>query len=369
MTGIALASIFIAYAILVLILWLGWERAEPYQDHENIYPSVSLVISLRNESDNILNLLDDIVSQSYPKEKFELIIIDDHSTDPTSELISGFIKQSDLNIELLALSEKEGKKAALHKGIQYASNDLILTTDGDCRVGTHWIASMTAYFNSKSTQLVSGPVRIYPQTSFISRLQASEFATLISSGAATIAYGWPTMANGANLAFRKESYLEVSERYERSASGDDVFLLHKIKHKYPRGVEFNKDKFAVVDTPASHSITAFFQQRKRWVAKWSEYRHWPTKLLAVAIFLINFIVLALPVVAVLKLMSWVLAANLFVVKFVFEFWYIKTVQKFFDADFRFYEFVFLALIYPFYVVFTAISGQFGKNEWKGRKTI
>ena len=368
MTGIILASIFIAYAILVLVLWLGWERAEPYHNPENIYLPVSLVIAVRNESENILNLVHDIEKQDFPDQKIEVIIVNDHSDDDTQERVSDYINQTDLQIKLLKLADEEGKKAALHMGIQNASNNIILTTDGDCRVGKDWISSMVSYFNEEKTQLVSGPVRIYPQSTFFSRLQASEFATLISSGAATIAYGWPTMANGANLAFRKSTYNEVAERYEQTASGDDVFLLHKIRQKYPGGISFCKDKLAIVDTPASTSLSSFFQQRKRWAAKWGEYRHWPTKLLAIAIFLINLSALLLPVFAGLNQMSWVLAANLFVVKFVFEFWFIKTVQRFFKADFRFYEFVILALIYPFYVVFTAVSGLFGKYEWKGRKT-
>lgn len=369
MVSIIISALIITYVLMVLILWLGWEKAGPFQEVLVVEQPVSIVIAIRNEAENIVNLLQDIRDQDYPQEMVEVILIDDHSTDNTVDLVSKFIKSDKLNINLFSLINEEGKKAAIHEGVQKASHELIITTDGDCRAQPDWITSMLAFFTDQNTQLVSGPVRIYPQESFFSRLQGNEFTTLISSGAATIALGWPTMANGANLAYRKSAYHEVSERYENAASGDDVFLLHKIKDKYPEGICFCKDKNAIVDTPAASSINSFYNQRKRWASKWGEYRHWPTKLLAVLIFCVNMGVLLLPVLAVFNMVTWVLAANLFVVKFVFEFWFIKTVQKFFNVEFRLYEFVILTLIYPFYVTFIAVAGLFSKYEWKGRRTI
>lgn len=369
MLSILVSILVIAYVLLVLVLWLGWERAQPFEDISDFKNPVSVIIAARNESQNILKILGDIENQNIPLELMEVVIVDDHSTDNTVEIIEDYLIKTSLSCQLLTLDNEEGKKAAIYMAIENANNELIIATDADCRVGPDWVFNMASWFKLPEIQLVAGPVRIFPQNSFFERLQAYEFTTLIASGAATITLGWPTMANGANLAYRKSAYNLVQERQEYPASGDDVFLMHKIKERFPDGVRFCKDDKATVDTPGASSVRSFYHQRKRWASKWSAYQHWPTRFLAVAIFIINLAILSLPVLILLNQVTWVLAANLFIIKFVFEFWFIKTIQRFFNSRFHFYEFIILTIIYPFYVTFMAIAGSIGKYEWKGRQTV
>lgn len=367
MIAIIISAIIIAYVLLILAFWLGWEKSQPCQQFSEKQPPVSIIIAVRNEEENIVNLLTDISEQSYPKQLLEIIIVNDHSTDSTASKVEEFAIEVEFELILINLQEEEGKKAALNKGINSANNEIILTTDGDCRADSEWVASMMACFNNDNIQLVSGPVRMYPQASVWQRFQSIEFSSLISAGAATLSLGWPTMANAANLAYRKAAYTRVSDLSKQNiSSGDDIFLLHEISRSYNDAIIFCRDSRAIIDTEPASALSTFYHQRKRWAGKWQFYDDIPTILLAAFVFLVNLVVLSLPFLVLYNTLTLVLAANLFVVKFVFEFLFLREVQKFFKSRFLLHEFTILAIIYPAYVTFVALAGLIGKYMWKER---
>ncbi len=369
MIAISISAIIIAYVLLILVFWLGWEKSQPSVETNDNLLSVSIIIPVRNEAKNIGNLLADIGKQTYPKHLLEVIVVDDHSTDATNDEVSAFIKKSSNNLRLISMSDEQGKKSAIKKAVGVAANEIILTTDGDCRANPAWVATMAACFTRPKIQLVSGPVRMNPQTSMWQRIQAIEFSSLISAGAATISLGWPTMANGANLAFRKTVFVKYNDASNNStSSGDDVFLLHNISRDFTKAIVFCRERRAIIDTETSNAIGTFYSQRQRWAGKWQFYHDIPTILLALFVFLVNLTIVSIPILVILKMLSIVLAANLLVVKFVFEFLFLREVQKFFKTRFLLHEFIILAFIYPVYVTIMALSGLIGKYKWKDRTT-
>jgi len=363
------SAIIIGYIILILLFWFGWEKAQPCQNKNKRSEGVTIIIAVRNEAKNITNLLKDISEQTYPLDLIELVIVDDHSTDRTPEIIKEFTLESPYVIELIELTDSVGKKSALKEAMGRATNEIILSTDGDCRTGTNWISSMTSCFENEEIKLVSGPVKMYPQNTIFQRLQSIEFSSLISSGAATLTLGWPTMANAANLAFRKSAFEEVNGHEEINvSSGDDVFLLHKISSSYRDAVRFCRDAQAIVNTEPSNNLQEFYNQRKRWSGKWQFYKDPPTISLAIFVFLVNLVLISLPLLILSGIMTWVIAVNLFVLKLAFEFWFLRETQKFFQSKFLLHEFLILAIIYPYYVTFMAVAGLLGGYQWKDRVT-
>jgi biofilm PGA synthesis N-glycosyltransferase PgaC len=369
MIVIIISAIIIAYVLIILLFWLGWEKSQPcVPNNINLQP-VSIIIAVRNEEENIIKLLTDISRQSYPEQLLEIIIVDDHSTDSTAGKIQSFAGEASCPLTLSKLADGEGKKAAISKAISLTANEIILTIDGDCRVDADWVASMMACFDNTETQLVSGPVRMYPQATFWQRIQSIEFSSLISVGAATLNLGWPTMANAANLAYRKSAVTKVKAHYNQNiSSGDDVFLLHEISHSYSKGIVFCRDPRAIVDTKPSNDLSSFYNQRKRWAGKWQFYNDNPTVILAAFVFLVNLTIISLPLLVLLNYLTLVVVANLLVLKFVFEFIYLREVQKFFNSRFLLHEFTILAIIYPAYVTLMALVGLVGKYKWKDRMT-
>lgn len=367
MITVLVSSLVIFYLLLIVYFWFGWEKAQPCEVEEDHLLSLSVVIAVRNEEEGITGLLNDLDNQTYLKSLVEVIIIDDHSSDLTIDKIELFKGSSSLDLKLIELDDKRGKKAAMALGFSQASNDIILTTDGDCRVKTDWLKAMSACFINQKVKLVSGPVQMMLQDTFFRRMQAIEFSSLIASGAATISMNWPTMANGANMAIRRTVIGKISEMDgQKTVSGDDVFLLHKIKSAFNEAIIFCKNEEAIVETSSSAVINSFIEQRRRWAGKWQFYKDTSTILLAVFIFIVNLAIVLLPILVFSNYITWFVATNLIVVKIAFEYWYLKTVQIFFDSKIRPFEFIILAFIYPLYVSLVAITSLIGSSTWKGR---
>lgn len=347
---------------------MGWRRATIHNSEISTdQPFVSVVVPVRNEASTIEYLLHDLAKQTYPH--FEIIIVDDSSEDPTLNVIlSVREKFPQLKKQLVILNGnlQAGKKAALTLGIQHAKGEVILTTDGDCRVDRNWIQSTVAQF-SKTTNMVIGGVRL-STTTFFTQLQQLEFASLIGSGVATLGWNLPSMANGANLAFRKAAFLKVGgyAGNEQIASGDDEFLLRKIHQAYPATVQFNNQQESVVETVPQPTLSDFFQQRLRWAGKWSLHSGLFSKVLAVSVFLFQSCFLLVPWLLLAGNFSFVTGFSLIAIKVVAEFLFFRSVTRYLGITFLWPVFIVLQFIYPLYVVVVALFTNLFGYSWKGR---
>ena len=186
--------------------------------------------------------------------------------------------------------------------------------------------------------------------------------------AATLALGFPTMCNGANLSYRKEAFMEVHGFLgnEQIASGDDEFLMQKIAKKFgTASVKFLMDSNAVVTTHPQFFLKDFLAQRIRWAGKWKHNLNWTAKTLAVFVLLFQ--------------LSWLMALAflffqpsnntillLLVVKMLLEGFFLFGVFRFMRQKFSISAFLFLQLTYPFYVISVGILSTFITVSWKGR---
>ncbi len=356
--------LIILYCFSILYLWMGWERIA-ITTSEDAIQSVAVLIPIRNEAATILGLLKSLIQQSY-NGPIEIIIINDHSQDDSYELVERFIKTKQ-QFKLISLEENEGKKAAISAGVKLCSSDIILTTDGDCIVLSTWVETMVNAFE-ETTQFVSGPVKFRNDSTLFAQMQSIEFASLIGSGAALIGWQRPVMANGANMAFRKSVFLGLNgfEGNAETASGDDVFLLHKIAAKFPNSVAFAKQEGAIIETAAQPNLKLFIQQRIRWASKWKAYKDLFSKLTAMLVFIGSLSLIVFPFLVDFERNSMFLWANLWIIKSFFDYYFIRQVSVFLGDKITVFSFVLLQVIYPFYVVFTAFFSLRKSYVWKGR---
>ncbi|MCY7359933.1 MAG: glycosyltransferase, partial [Rudanella sp.] len=242
---VILLIISILYATMTLALWWGWGRVPTIRSVVQPIVSISVIIPVRNEAENLPFLLQDLARQTYSH--FEVIVADDSSTDDTVAVVRQLADGLPYTLTLLPLTdERTGapKKRAIAQSIKIAQGDLILTTDGDCRAGPDWVLSFATFYTEHKPKMITGPVTFTSAMSawqtLFSQLQTVEFASLIGSGAATLALGMPTMCNGANLCYEKRVFDEVKgfAGIDHVASGDDELLMHKIAKQYPSGVKF-----------------------------------------------------------------------------------------------------------------------------------
>ena len=363
----ALVVVFVLYGLLVLSLYIGWLKAIGKRSSAAEYHSISIVVPVRNEEFTIGRLATDLVNKNYPSDKFEIIFVDDHSEDSTALAIQDAVK-SVSNARLIK-SARKGKKAAITTGVQEAQGQIIVTTDADCRVSTDWLASINMCFENDSVKMLMGGVKIEANKFLFSKMQSIEFSSLIGSGAATLAFGVPTMCNGANLAFRKEVFIEVDgyKGNEAIASGDDEFLLRKVAKRYPNGIRFNNLVESIVSTGPAKSITQFAAQRLRWAGKWKHHRDLSTKFLGLFIFTVQFSVILVPFVYYLNLASGDMLLTLLFSKAVLEYIFIHRVTRWLGVQWDWPSFILLQVLYPVYAIVIGFGSLFVSPVWKGRK--
>lgn len=365
--------VFGAYYVLLVSLCLGWWQSLKFRSpsgHQVSQPLISVIIPVRNESDTIARLLDSLAQQDFAFKNFEVIVVNDHSSDKTVGVVNAWAEENpEISLALLNQdAEHQGKKAALTGGIGHAKGEMVITTDGDCVVQPGWLSSIAGAFDD-DTQLVVGAVGLRENRSLFSKLQVVEFASLVGTGAATLGWGVPTMCNGANLAFRKSVFAEVNgyRGSEHIASGDDEFFLRKVASQYPRGIRFNNRSVGVVKTDASKSVTDFFSQRIRWAGKWKAHGAGFSAALAFFIFVFHSSTILLVVLAGLGVLSWTVAFSLLAGKVLLEAAFLFPVLRFCTGRIYPLTFLMLQFMYPFYVVCFGLAANFLRTEWKGRK--
>lgn len=364
-----LGIILSAYCVLLIIFIIGWEsirvRQRTHKPPKDIV--YSIVVPIRNEALNLLSLFHSLEKLRFPDERFEVILVDDHSEDNSKNIFDEYIKRSSLNIKWVRLDVDSGKKAALNKGILLTTGQVIVTTDGDCIVSSGWLETLDTYYQDSGTKMVFGPVAFHTEQTFFHHLQQIEFLSLVGAGAASLTLKIPNMCNGANLSFTKEVFEEIGgyKENEDIPSGDDEFLMHAIYHKYPNGVFFNKSEQALVNTYSLKDLTSFFSQRKRWSSKWRHYKNDKAKYMAMFIALTNVIIIYAFFYLLLSL-SIPLGILIFI-KIILEGLFIYRVVSYYKKPFKIGHFILLEICYPFYVVMFGLASNFGSYIWKGRR--
>jgi poly-beta-1,6-N-acetyl-D-glucosamine synthase len=365
---------FVLYLLTMLLLSSGWRRATKsssmLQGTKNDGKSrASLILAIRNESENLGLLFESIESQNMSPDSLEVIFVDDHSDDSSQEQLKEYAAKSKFEIKLLKLDMVFGKKEALKMGISIAQNDLLVFTDGDCNFGSDWISSHLIAFEAGS-KFSSGPVMFKDETNLWQRFMQMEFLGLIASGGSSIQRGWNLMANGANMSVCKSTYYEVKEMVggKAKASGDDVYLLAAIAKQYPSSIRFVKSREAIVRTGYEKTLGSFIIQRLRWSSKGLGYLTPKSRAIAFNIYLVNVLLLFLVATAFNPMFLWVLVIPCFVLKIVADLVFFSSVLPFFKKGYLVLFVIPIQIIHIPYVVLTGFAGTFAKYRWKGRKT-
>lgn len=344
------------------LLLTGWGLAMKADGGAKIAkaPLISVIIPVRNEEMTIGKLLTDLSRQDY--RNFEIIVVNDDSEDETLWMVSRY----DLRNLHVVHNKGKGKKAAITSGVRAARGTIIVTTDADCSVPPEWLTVLRARFRDTDVMMAFGGVRMAGDDSFFSSLQAMEFSSLVGTGAATAALGFPTVCNGANLAFRKKAFAAV-KGYDGNLeipSGDDEFLMRKIARHFSGGVHFVNDPRAVVTTESQPDPEAFFNQRIRWASKWRYNSSAVARTLAVLVvifqlaFMFNWFLIFTP----LALQALFLMA----VKAILEAAFLLQVCRFLRTPWKWRTFFSLQFAYPLYVLAVSVTSFFRPFRWKNR---
>ena len=379
--GLSIALLFI-YTILIRRYISSWNELSEWHLPENWIPktSLSIIIPARNEAENISSCLQSILQQNYPKDLFEIIVIDDHSTDETPVIVQSFIKQ--LNkisplVKLINLADyipsntQSYKKAALTAGIKAAKGDLIITTDADCTSSPEWLVHIASFYEKKDLSFIAAPVNFHEGESLLEKFQALDYAGMMLITGAGIQGQFAWMSNGANLAYPRELFHELNgfEGIDQVASGDDMLFMQKVAERFPNKIGFLKSKKAVVFSHAKKDWQSFVQQRLRWAGKTTAYDQPQLIFTQSAVFLYcSVLFISLLWTFLFGWFALLLFAILFLVKSINDFLLLRTASRFFGCSKLMSVFPLAEWIHTGYIFWVGMLSLFIKrHEWKGRK--
>lgn len=363
------------YVLLILYFLLGWLRLKEYVPGNAIpVTRVTVVVPVRNEEKNILNLLGNLRDQQYNKDLFEVIVVDDHSTDNTLKLINGF---SMSNLRVIALKDdpaladasRTNKKIGIEKAVHAANGTLIMTTDADCHPGSNWIKTTVAYYEEHNPVMIAGMVSYFHDTSFLGKFQTLDFLSLVGIAAASIQNGFYNLCNGANLAYTKAAFLEVDgfRQIDHIPSGDDMMLMHKMAKKFGDKIAYLKNKDSIVYTSTEKDFVTFWNQRVRWTSKSTHYEDKRITGILAFVYMVNLLIVLNLAIGIfyppmLKLAMW-----MFLAKLCIDTLFTYAVTKFFRRENLLWLFLPMQAVHVLYIILIAPAGVFGKYNWKGRR--
>ncbi len=363
---LVMATILAAYAVKLLKIVRGLDHLCPGDSSDE--PTISVIVPARNEEDTIRRCLDCLLKQDYPSYLFEIIVVDDRSTDRTAAIVDK-IRAEHPTVRLVQIDQvPDGvapKKHAITRGIERALGSIIVTTDADCIQPAGWLSGMIRYFEP-GVGVVVGHTRYTKPRSWFQGLQAIDYLShrIISAGA--IGNGEIISGTGSNLAYRGEVWREIGGFGDSDAlvSGDDDLFLHRVKRLTDWKIVAATTEDTFVETEPVPSVNAFLRQRARWASKLTGYNIGLKPFLFAAGALMLGVMVVLPLIVLMprRMAAFVplIAAKMAVDYRVMN----KGTEKLGQRDLMKYFWV-GDVVHSYYIMISAIWGVFGRFTWKG----
>ncbi len=372
----------VLYGLLMLWYRYGWQRLVTFRTSTatSCTTRVTVIIPARNEEKHIPACMDALLAQRYPADLLEILVVDDHSTDRTAELINQYIsakKPGEPEIRLINLQDhipRQGalnsyKKKAIETAVTLAKGDFIITTDADCIMNSKWIATVVGFFERHHLKFIAAPVSFYKENSFFKAFQSLDFLSMQGITGATTCLHCGTMCNGANLAYEKQAFLGVGgyQGIDCIASGDDMLLMYKMYKAFPDGIGFIKHPHAIVRTLPAEGLYDFLQQRIRWASKADKYEDKRITAVLAFVYLWNVSLLLLFIAGFFYPVLWLLCLGIIIYKTLIELVFLVPVARFFRKSRLLWLFFPAQFLHIPYIVIAGWLGKFGHYEWKGRQ--
>lgn len=370
----AVTAVLIVYAVFILWMRRGLQKLEPGSS-QTVQPDVSVIIAAKDEALNIPRLLAALREQSYPRDRLEVIVVDDGSSDDTHLILSLQARKMN-NLKSVRIdSTPTGwgpKKWALTKAIGQARGEIILATDADCLPGSRWVETLVRYFTDPSIGMVFGPSPLVVERRNLwweaLFLDSCAVDALAAAGAGC---GLALTCTGRNLAYRRAAFEEVGgfQGVKHFVSGDDDLLMQKMAATGRWKINFAHVTDALVPSPPPATLGAFVRQRLRFASKGRYYFVLDTgpwfKLILPFIYLANLAALTSLLVFPATLNPvWIVPLA---VKLGAEGLLVYSYLHRINQRVRVGTFILTGLIHPVYVVLFGALGNMRNVVWKGRR--
>jgi glycosyltransferase involved in cell wall biosynthesis len=280
---------------------------------------ISVIICAKNEEDNVKQFLPLLINQDYPN--FEIVLIDDASSDETLEVFEEFEKQNK-NIKLVKVENNEAfwgnKKFALTMGIKAAKNEYLLFIDADCYPNSNqWISEMSSHFTNEKTIVLGFGAYEKIAGSFLNKI--IRFETLIT---ATQYFSWAKagkayMGVGRNLAYNRSEFFRVNGfiNHMKIRSGDDDLFINQVANADNTSICYSKDSFT--KSKPKTSLKDWISQKRRHIATANYYKSFD-KLQLLLFYVSQLFFIILSICLLITQFQWILVLSLIGIRYLFS---------------------------------------------------
>lgn len=361
------------YFLFLTFLFLGFFKIKKTDKSGNYKPAfVSVIVAARNEEDNIISCLNSLLEQTYSKELYEIIIVDDNSTDKTFSIVESIARKHN-NVKLLKTSDNSkvtGKQRALDTGIRTSKGVFILTIDADCQAQPTWIEGIVKAYEP-DVGLVAGYsiFKWNKDKGFLKKvfynLQHLDQLSLYAVSVGSISQGIAWTCTGNNLSYRRQLYDELGgfEALGMTGLEDNILIQWAGRHS---NWKIKALPSSIVYTKPMSTVSKFFAQRKRWSSSNTQYR----------LSLVAFMVLTYLLYMFIPFMICLTLFGVIAYKILLIFLGLKVIPEFLLVSMALNLFhkqsllKYFLLLQPIHLVYVLICGIFGLSNsfiWKGRK--
>lgn len=274
---ITLFYFFIAIVFIQIFYYLGIFGKFAFSKPQEITPKkipVSVIVCAKNEEENVKKFIPLLAEQNYPD--FEIVLIDDASSDETLEVFEEFEQQYS-NIRLVKVQNNEAfwgnKKYALTLGIKASKKDYLLFTDADCYpTSTEWITAMTSRFTMNKTIVLGYGGYEKVERSLLNKIIRYETVLTAVQYFSWAKLGLPYMGVGRNLAYKKDEFFNVNGFIEhiQIRSGDDDLFINQAATKNNTTIAYNPESFTY--SKPKETYREWFTQKRRHVSTAEHYK-------------------------------------------------------------------------------------------------
>ena len=256
LTWVYLFFIFVSLYFTLLFLVLFWKnKSNLFEDNkENYLPTLSVLIPAHNEEKSIRDTIKIVLDINYPKNLFEVIVIDDGSTDNTLKIVKEF-----KGIRILS-KENSGKADSLNKAIAIANNEIIVVVDADSYPDKDSFLKMVPYFFDKNVGAVTSSIMVKNPKNLIEKLQSTEYIFIAFARKLLDAIGSVYVTPGPLSMYRKDALLKIGGFDKKNLTEDIEIAWNLLKHNY----DIRMCLSAKVYTNCKNNLKTWWKQRVRW---------------------------------------------------------------------------------------------------------
>lgn len=354
------------YASLLLSLCIGFLKLKRL-NHKDTFEKLSIIVAARNEEAHIETLIQALINQKYPKDFYEIILVNDNSNDATLELMNKY--NSEPNLTILSVSDFAdediiGKKRALNIGIKKAKYEFLVFTDADCIPSENWLHEINQHLDSNTDFLTGYSPLIFKDKNLFTGLKNLERASIFAVTSSSFGLNLAITCTARNMIYRKSNWLKVNgfSSIGHIPSGDDDLML-LLQRKLIRSYNFMFTQDSIVPAIEDKDLKAQIHQETR---RGSKFKYYPLYLKAICLLTFSFYLcfiayfFTLLIDPLYSLILILFALIKIIPEFLILLIFLTKIHK---KRYLIY-FPLAELLYIPYFVFFGLKGSFGAYKWK-----